>query len=581
MGRDKGFEFIQLNTNGLRLAREPGYAAALRQAGLASVFLQFDGVDDAVYRALRGADLWEDKQRAVERCGEAGLGVVLVPTLAPGVNDNALGDILRFALSSGPHVRGVHFQPVSYFGRYPGTPDNDARMTLPEIMRALEDQTRGLARVEHFRPPGCEHALCSFHGNYLRTAQGGLIPLGRPHESGCCAPAPPGRGGGHPVQGLHGPAMGRAPGLLLPGPGPGPHPGAVRGPGPRLDVQRVGHGLPGRLEPGPGAAPGLLHPRGVAGRKAGALLRLQPHFHARQAPAPGPGGCMSPLTLPRSPLDSWMARRMGQGPMPLDPARLRAWQLNALRELVARAVARSPFYFERLGPRAGRIPGPHGRSGRAALHHPPRHPRPGAAHALRVPGPRGAGHDHAQLRDHGQTQAGPLFRRGPGSHHGLLPPRQCRPWWTRGRPCSSCCPGPRRTAPATCCNGPWGAWAPGAWCTAWSATPAPPWPGPWKRRRPAWWASPSRPWPWPGWRRHEGRDFRPHSVLLTSDYVPGSVRRELERVWDCRVFSHWGTVETGLGGGVECRALDGAHTARDRPAAGGGGARLGPRAAGR
>ena len=46
LGRQKGFHFIQLNSNGLKLAATPDYALTLKEAGLASVFLQFDGVSD-------------------------------------------------------------------------------------------------------------------------------------------------------------------------------------------------------------------------------------------------------------------------------------------------------------------------------------------------------------------------------------------------------------------------------------------------------------------------------------------------------------------------------------------------------
>lgn len=191
LGRKLNFDFIQLNSNGLKLA-EDGYAHRLREAGLASVFLQFDGLDDAIHQRLRGRPLAEIKRRAVERCAEAGLGVVLVPTVVPGINDRALGDILRFALSAGPLVRGVHFQPISYFGRYPEPPADADRVTLPEIMRLLEEQTRGLVRTEHFRPPGCEHALCSFHGNFLRAADGALLPLTK--SGGACCPQPAAEG---------------------------------------------------------------------------------------------------------------------------------------------------------------------------------------------------------------------------------------------------------------------------------------------------------------------------------------------------------------------------------------------------
>ena len=69
MGREAGFGFIQINTNGLRLARDPAFVRGLKAAGLSSVFLQFDGTDDAIYRKLRGRDLLEDKLAAIEACG--------------------------------------------------------------------------------------------------------------------------------------------------------------------------------------------------------------------------------------------------------------------------------------------------------------------------------------------------------------------------------------------------------------------------------------------------------------------------------------------------------------------------------
>ncbi|MBU4261609.1 MAG: phenylacetate--CoA ligase family protein [Proteobacteria bacterium] len=49
------------------------------------------------------------------------------------------------------------------------------------------------------------------------------------------------------------------------------------------------------------------------------------------------------------------------------------------------------------------------------------------------------------------------------------------------------------------------------------------------------------------------------SILLCSDYIPRTVCDELSAKWQCRVFSHYGTVETGLGGGVECEGLCGCH----------------------
>jgi tetraether lipid synthase len=190
-GRESGFGFIQLNTNGVRLADDADYLKALKDAGLASVFLQFDGTDDEAYRKLRGRRLAEVKRRAIEACAGHGIGVVLVPTLVPGVNTHQIGALLQFAVGLSPAVRGVHFQPVSYFGRYPQPQDGASRITLPELMAAIELQSAGMFKAADFRPPGCENAWCSFHADYL-TLPGGKTRRLRPSEplSGCCAPIP-------------------------------------------------------------------------------------------------------------------------------------------------------------------------------------------------------------------------------------------------------------------------------------------------------------------------------------------------------------------------------------------------------
>lgn len=184
-GRQMGFPFIQLNTNGIRLAADAGYAAELKRAGLFSVFLQFDGTRDQIYQAIRGRALLAEKLQAIRHSADAGLGVVLVPTLVTGVNTDNIGAILKLALELAPAVRGVHFQPAAYFGRHPVPPPPEERFTLPDLMRAIEQQTGGLFRAEQFVPPGAEHVFCSFHGNFLRQPDGSLKPLSS-QAADCC-----------------------------------------------------------------------------------------------------------------------------------------------------------------------------------------------------------------------------------------------------------------------------------------------------------------------------------------------------------------------------------------------------------
>ena len=184
--RARGFDFVQVNTNGIRLAKEAGYAQALADAGLDCAFLQFDGVSDKVYQHIRGARLLEIKRQAILRCAEAGLAVVLVPTLVPGVNIGEIGAIVDFALTWVPAVRAVHFQPISYFGRYPVPPADADRFTLPEVMVEIERQTAGRVRVADFGPGTSENVFCSFAGKFEVAGDGSLRST-RQAVAGCCS----------------------------------------------------------------------------------------------------------------------------------------------------------------------------------------------------------------------------------------------------------------------------------------------------------------------------------------------------------------------------------------------------------
>jgi uncharacterized radical SAM superfamily Fe-S cluster-containing enzyme len=186
MGKKAGFHFIQINTNGVRSARDKAYVKSLKDAGLSSAFLQFDGVSDEIYLKLRGRRLLDEKLAAIEVFGENDIGVVLVPTLVPGINTDHVGDILNAAVKMSPTVRAVHFQPVSYFGRYFHHNGSRERLTLPELMRAIESQTSGVFKVSHFKPPGCENARCSFHGNYVIMPDKKVMALQKAET--CCEP---------------------------------------------------------------------------------------------------------------------------------------------------------------------------------------------------------------------------------------------------------------------------------------------------------------------------------------------------------------------------------------------------------
>ena len=88
-----------------------------KEDGLSTLYLQFDGVTDDMYRQMRGEALLETKMQCIENCRKAGMKIVFVPTIVKGINDHQLGEILRVAIENVDTVSGISFQPVAFTGR--------------------------------------------------------------------------------------------------------------------------------------------------------------------------------------------------------------------------------------------------------------------------------------------------------------------------------------------------------------------------------------------------------------------------------------------------------------------------------
>ncbi|MFC1869750.1 radical SAM (seleno)protein TrsS [Chloroflexota bacterium] len=177
LGREIGFNHILINTNGVRIAREPDYLRRLKEAGASAIYLQFDGVTDEVYRHIRGQNLLDVKRQALDNCAREKIGVILVPTIVPRVNDHQLGGIVQFAKEWIPTVKGVHFQPISYLGRYPRPPVDEDWITIPDVITALESQTGGELKWHDFLPRHAQDSHCSFSSLFLLTREGKLQAL--------------------------------------------------------------------------------------------------------------------------------------------------------------------------------------------------------------------------------------------------------------------------------------------------------------------------------------------------------------------------------------------------------------------
>jgi uncharacterized radical SAM superfamily Fe-S cluster-containing enzyme len=150
---DAGIHHIEVNTNGIRIANDPAYLKQLLEADVSSFYLQFDGVTPEPYKTTRGLDLLPTKMKALENLRGGGHdSTILVVTLVKGINDNQLGRIINFAAENHDIIRCINVQPVSVTGRIDRNKLREYRITIPDFMRLVEEQTNGQIRQSDFFP---------------------------------------------------------------------------------------------------------------------------------------------------------------------------------------------------------------------------------------------------------------------------------------------------------------------------------------------------------------------------------------------------------------------------------------------
>ena len=112
----------------------PSSAERNRPGRRVNIYLQFDGLDAETHLAIRGRDLREIKQQALDNCAEAGLTVTLVAAIEKDLNEHEIGPIIRYGLAH-PAVRSVAFQPVTHSGRHVEF-DPLTRLTNSDVLHA-------------------------------------------------------------------------------------------------------------------------------------------------------------------------------------------------------------------------------------------------------------------------------------------------------------------------------------------------------------------------------------------------------------------------------------------------------------
>ena len=144
-----GFSHVQIATNGIAIANRE-FAERAAEAGLHTLYMQFDGLGDELYRKLRSEPLYEKKLAAIENCRQTGMKVCLVPTVVKGVNDDQVGPIFRFAAEHADVISAVSYQPVAFTGRISRRDLEQQRYTLGDLAHDLADASGADLRRDFF-----------------------------------------------------------------------------------------------------------------------------------------------------------------------------------------------------------------------------------------------------------------------------------------------------------------------------------------------------------------------------------------------------------------------------------------------
>jgi uncharacterized radical SAM superfamily Fe-S cluster-containing enzyme len=115
--KSRGFHRLHVATNGIRFAQESDFALQAKAAGLHAVYLQFDGVTEEK-NSHRGIGNYMDMKRgALDNIAAAGMKTTLQVTVENGLNNDGVGDIIRFVADHVEKIHGIIFQPIMFCGR--------------------------------------------------------------------------------------------------------------------------------------------------------------------------------------------------------------------------------------------------------------------------------------------------------------------------------------------------------------------------------------------------------------------------------------------------------------------------------
>ena len=128
----------------------------LADAGLQSVLLAFNGVDDKVYMTINGRPLYDFKRRAIDNLAEFNVEIIISPTIMRGINDD-IKPLVDLCLQYAPHISQMRLRGAAAVGVYcdfiPLVMSELVNLLTPSLGRTLDQL------VEELDLEACHHSV--------------------------------------------------------------------------------------------------------------------------------------------------------------------------------------------------------------------------------------------------------------------------------------------------------------------------------------------------------------------------------------------------------------------------------------
>jgi 7,8-dihydro-6-hydroxymethylpterin dimethyltransferase len=172
-----GIHRVTISTHGLSFIHDEEMLAELARLK-ARIVLSFDSFEEEVNRRMIGANVFKAKMRVLEQLAKFEVDTTLIPVLALGVNDHEVGKLIDLALGS-DFIRSLEIHTMTFTGQGGTGFDSGTRLTVPDVLRRIEESTAGRIRIDDFVPSPCAHPLCYQTCYLLRTGEREFVPFTR------------------------------------------------------------------------------------------------------------------------------------------------------------------------------------------------------------------------------------------------------------------------------------------------------------------------------------------------------------------------------------------------------------------